>query len=201
MEYVLLFFLLLVILVALYGVFRILKWSLSTKLRRVFSLLAISLIVLVMLINTLFFQQMEFIPSKVYPNLFLIKYPVKDTIALRLAIKNKILKEFKDPFVSNNDAFKFRSTKINKNTIDYTLRFYKYTSAWGFNNGTKHFIVNKEDPGGFSSEMLSNYDEFQLAYFNVVNCKIDSLKYRGELIFFEKGSEVGKDIIINLCPK
>lgn len=201
MEYIFLFLLLLLVLVVLYSLFRILKWSLGTKLRRVFGLSIISLIVLVVLINKLFFQQMEFVPSKVYPNLFLIKYPVKDTIVLRMAIKNKILKELKNPFVSNNDAFKFRSTKINKNTIDYTLRFYKYTSAWGFNNGTKHFIDNKEDPGGFSSEMLSNYDAFQLAYFNVSNCKTDSLKYRGELIFFQKGREVKRDTIINLCPK
>ncbi|WP_375239118.1 hypothetical protein, partial [Aurantibacter sp.] len=200
-EYVLLFLVLLVVLLGLYAGFRIIKWSLSTKRRRFFSLLILCFTVLATLINKIFFQKMEFIPSKVYPNLFLIKHPVKDTIALRLAIKNKILKEIKDPFVSNNDAFKFRSTKINKNTIDYTIRFYKHTTAWGFNNGTKHFIDNKEDPGGFSSETLSNYDAFQLAYFNVSNCKTDSLKYRGELIFFQKGREVKRDTIINLCPK
>jgi hypothetical protein len=122
---------------------------------------------------------MEFIQSKVYPNLYLVKHPIKDRDSLNNIIKNKILKEMNNQFVKSNNQ--------------KTIHFYEYTSAFGFSNGTKHFIENKEDPGGFSSEELINYQDQQIAYFEVKNCSNDSLHYFGILTFFKNGVVYGAD--------
>ena len=131
---------------------------------------------------------MEFIQSKVYPNLYLVKHPINDRDSLNKIIKNKILHEVNNPFIGNKNS-------NNENRI----RFYEYTTAWGFSNGTRHFIENEEDPGGFSSEVLNNYQELQMAYFELKQCKNDSLKYFGNLIYFKDGLEVNNEIIIDDC--
>lgn len=56
--------------------------------------------------------------------------------------------------------------------------FYKYTSD------TKYFLKNREDPGGFSSEELSNYPQDEIAMFIITKCGKDTAKLVGELIYY-----------------
>jgi ABC-type multidrug transport system fused ATPase/permease subunit len=188
MEIILLLFLLLLIVVFLYIIFKIFKWILNNKLRRIYAFTFVVVLLLSGLIHKVFFEKMEFIQSKVYPNLYLVKHPINDRDSLNKIIKNKILHEVNNPFIGNKNS-------NNENRI----RFYEYTTAWGFSNGTRHFIENEEDPGGFSSEVLNNYQELQMAYFELKQCKNDSLKYFGNLIYFKDGLEVNNEIIIDDC--
>ncbi len=186
MEIVLVLFLLILIIVFIYIIFKIIKWILNNRMRRIYAFAFVVVLLLSGLIHEVFFEKMEFIQSKVYPNLYLIKNPIDDRDSINKIIKNKILQEVNNQFVVNKS-----------NVDDNRIRFYEYTSAWGFSNGTKHFIENEEDPGGFSSEVLNNYQEYQMAYFELKQCKSDSLNYFGNLIYFKDGLEVNNEIIID----
>ena len=158
--------------------------------RRIYAFTFVVLMLLSGLIHKLFFEKMEFIQSKVYPNLYLVKYPIEDRDSLNKSIKNKVLQDMNNQFVWN------------KNNIEENrIRFYEYTTAWGFSNGTKHFIENKEDPGGFSSEELDNYQEQKMAYFELKQCENDSLNYLGNLIYFKDGLEFNSEILIDDCKE
>ncbi|WP_338360061.1 hypothetical protein [Yeosuana marina] len=176
MEILLIIFLLLLLGVLLYLVFRVVKWIFNSKARIVFSLILVVLFGVVVGINKLFFQNMEFIQSNVYPDLYLVKHPIKDKDSINNMIEKRVLAQLQ-----------------NGNTN--TTQFYEYTTAWGFQNGTKHFINHKEDPGGFSSEELNNYQEFKMAYFSLSKSKKDTLNYYGILRYFKDGYEVKKDTI------
>lgn len=190
MEIVLVLFLLILIIVFLYIIFKIFKWILNNRMRRIYAFTFVVLMLLSGLIHKLFFEKMEFIQSKVYPNLYLVKHPIEDRDSLNKSIKNKVLQDINNQFVWN------------KNNIEENrIRFYVYTTAWGFSNGTKHFIENKEDPGGFSSEELDNYQEQKMAYFELKQCENDSLNYLGNLIYFKDGLEVNSEILIDDCKE
>ena len=69
--------------------------------------------------------------------------------------------------------------------------FYSYT--WD----TSYFLDHEEDPGGFSSEELDNYREDHLASLIVSQCKNDTTKLIGELIFTKNPFKA--DTIIYKC--
>ena len=60
----------------------------------------------------------------------------------------------------------------------YSISFYRNTDA------TSYFINNKEDPGGFSSEILSNYcKEYGLGEITAKRCYHDSSKWSIHIAF------------------
>ncbi len=119
-------------------------------------------------------KKIKLIHSKVRSNLFLIKFSSQKDSLLKSEIKNFLLKNFKD---------------VNQN--DYDIYIYKYTT------NTKYFIDNKEDPGGFSSEEISMYEDDYIAGFYTSKCKRDSTKKVGVFSFYKTYSK--PDTIINRC--
>ena len=122
----------------------------------------------------------EFILSEPTGNLILLKNYPKDNFLIKNLFKDFLLKNY---------------LKYDQNITHFSL--YKYTA------NTKYFIKNRDDPGGFSSEELSNYPEDELATFIISKCVIDTTKKVGELFFYGlKGSEDGMretDTLIYKC--
>lgn len=158
---------------------------------------------LAILINTVFFKKIEFVQSKVYPNLYLVKNPIKNKDSLSEIIKTMVVQKMNDQFLGNQEKFKLRNSERSIPVLDYSIRFYEYYNGWGSNPfgeaGTAHFINNEEDPGGFSSELLANYQTYQIASFDLKYCINDTVNYVGNLSHFTNGSVVKIDPIINLC--
>jgi hypothetical protein len=154
-------------------------------------------IILGILINTLFFKKMEFIQSKVYPHLYLIKNPISDNDSLNSIIKNMVVQKMDSQLLAHKEK---SITELN-----FNINFYKYYKGWGSNPfgeaGTAHFIENREDPGGFSSELLEYYQEYQIASFSLSHCKNDTLSYYGNLKYYNDGNVIKTDTIINSCQK
>ena len=88
-----LFFLILLLLLAIcsYVIFKALKWILKRNIRIVYTLIGIGFLLLLGVVNHLFFKNMQFIQSEVYPNLYIVKYPDNDQKVLQQAIKNQVL--------------------------------------------------------------------------------------------------------------
>ncbi|MBE7661011.1 hypothetical protein [Tenacibaculum finnmarkense] len=106
--------------------------------------------------NTKKRNSIEFIQSNVMSNLFLIKNSHK---------RDSLLKKELIHFLIKNPLIKKSRT---------TVLFYKYTvynNVLGMHNGTSYFIDNLPDPGGFSSEELSDYREDEIAAFTIAKCK------------------------------
>jgi len=73
-----------------------------------------------------------------------------------------------------------------KNMASINFVFYKKTK------NTSYFIKNKEDPGGFSSEEISHYQEDYIANYSVIKCNNGSI----EKIYIY---DIQEEIIINNC--
>ena len=191
------------LLAILFVLFQVAKWILKHRTRRIISLAIIGLIGALLLINKLFFQQMELLQSKVYPNLYLIKYPVNNRDTINQLIKNKTVEVIKQQNYDTNSSIKL----IDKNTVetiranDYTIHFYLYSNEWGFRNGTNYFIDHKEDAGGFSTEVLTDYNTLKLAYFELKYCENNSTHVIGDLSYFEEGKLITTETLINNCHK
>ena len=197
MEIIIIIFLLFLVGIFLYLLFRLIKWIVRSKTRRIWALSFIGAYILGILINTLFFKKMEFIQSKVYPDLYLIKNPISDNNLLDSIIKNMVIQKMDSQLAANK--------KQSGSALNFGMDFYKYYNGWGINPfgeaGTTHFIENEEDPGGFSSELLGYYQDYLIASFSVRTCKNDSLRYNGYLDYFKDGTIIKKDTIINLFQK
>ena len=102
-------------------------------------------------------EKVEFVQSKVFNGLYLIKNPSRSDSLLKTQIID---------FVKEN-YYKER------------IHFYRYTS------NTKYFIENEEEnTGGFSQNALYDYPEDDIAVFEISECKKDSTKLVGELYFY-----------------
>ncbi|WP_280935988.1 hypothetical protein [Aquimarina sp. 2201CG14-23] len=135
---------------------------------------------------------MEFIQSKIYPDLYLIRNPVKDKDSLNKSIKDKVIQ------LSNNQ---FKSKDIPREIQSYTLRFYEYNKGdWG-EYGTPYFIEHKEKPEGMFPELLEYYPEFLLARFSVQNCEKDTSSYYGKLEYYTDARIIKTDTLFNFCKK
>ena len=190
----------------LYITFRLIKWIYNNKTLRVLSISLIALFIVAKIINNHFFKKMEFIQSEVYPHLYLIKNPVKDKALLKKAIKEMVVEKMNAEFIGNEEKYKRRYHYANKSEteLNYGFSFMEYYKGWGFNPigeaGTAHFIKNKEDPGGFSSEYLEYYRErFQIGGMRVNYCKNDTINYTAVLYYSENGYVVERDTLINQC--
>lgn len=179
------------------------KWKFTNK-TLILSLVGFYFITI--LINNLFFKKMAFIQSKVYPHLYLIKNPISDENLLKKAIKEMVIQKMNTEFIGNEDKYKYRYNISNKTIVklDYEFNFMEYYEGWGSNPfgeaGTAHFIDNKEDPGGFSSEYLEYYQErFQISEMSINYCKNDTVNYTSVLHFYKNGYVVESDTIINQC--
>lgn len=194
---ILIFLLLLIILIiCLDQLFRLIKWILKKEIRIKWASGLVGVIALAVLVNHLFFKNMEFIQSKVYPDLHLVKYPIKDKDSLHKIIEKMVLQK-----VSNHYETSSKNTRA---IVPYRIRFYKYYSGTPFfipfgEAGTTHFIENKEDPGGFSSEEISHYNTYHIAEFNLKYCRNDSLNYVGTINYYQDWDIIKTDIIINHC--
>jgi hypothetical protein len=201
MEYLLIYFFIGIVGLILFLIFKICKWILSNRIRRFIALGSANLILLLFTINKLFFEKMEFIQSNIYPNLFLIKHPIKDRDSIDKLIESMVIKEIEKQRLGKNNAFKIP----NRNTIetikknDKTIHFYLYSNEWGFKNGTVYFIDHEEDPGGFTTEVLTDYNVLKLAYFKLDYCKNDTTKIVGGLSYFKEGEHIKIDTLINNC--
>jgi len=102
-------------------------------------------------------KKTEFVQSAVYKNLYLVKnMPEESTLG------KKCIEDF-----------------VTKNALKEDAEFYNYS------NNTKYFLDHKEDPGGFSSEEISRYqDKEGIASLGFVKCEKDSLKKAGIVRYY-----------------
>lgn len=191
MAIIVIIFLVLLFIVLGYLVFRIIKWTLKNKTRRLWGASIAGVVILVSLVDTFFFKKMEFIQSKVYPNVYLVKNPLEDKDSLNSAIKKMSLRQWSDS--SNNNTVKG----------DLSIRFYEYYKTWGIipfgEAGTAHFIENKESPDGFSNELLQHYNNHKIAEFNSRPCINDTLNFFGNLTYYTHGIRIHTELILNGC--
>lgn len=175
--------------------YRLIRYMFKSKGHTMVSLSVCGLVLLIMGINTLFFKKMEFIQSMVYPDLYLVKNPVKDKKELNTAIKDYVIEQVN----KSNESVSTLKTASN-----YSLRFYQYSKSWGINlfadAGTAYFLENEEDPSGFVVEELSMYSNYRLAEFHWNPCKNGSGQYCGELIYFEEGEVSQTEILKDIVP-
>lgn len=190
-----------------YILYVLIKWISKKRKRIQWACGIIGVLILINIIDSIFFTKMEFIQSKVYPNMYLIKNYINNRDSLNSIIKNRIVQKINTEFIGKEDKYKskyqYTSESPSRTELYYSLSFYQYYSGWGTNPfgeaGTEHFIENKEDPGGFSSELLEHYDKYRIAEFDIRFCKNDTINYFGVLKYFQNGEEIKTDTIINQC--
>lgn len=191
-----LFIVFIILILCLYQLFRLIKWTIKKKKRMKWISCLVGVIVLVILVNHLFFKNMKFIESKVYPGLYLVKYPIKDKDSLHAIIEKMVLQKVRNHI---------KTSSKNTTLIEpYSFSFYEYYAGTPFfilfgEAGTKHFIEHKEDPGGFSSEYISDYNRFHIAEFNLKYCKNDSLNYVGTINYYQNWDLVNTVTVFNQC--
>jgi hypothetical protein len=185
----------------------VLVWIFKNPKRRKVSLMIGGTIAVLLLTYNLFLvdHDMKFIQSKVYPNLYLIKNEITERDSLHQLIKKLVVKRMNSDFIGKEDQYKSKNNDSPESSSStdssYSLDFYTYFKAWGTNPlgeaGTAHFIENKEDPGGFSSEELDHYEEYKIADFHIHFCEEDTVKTIGILHFYENNEITKRDTIIN----
>lgn len=194
MEIILIISLLLVLTGILFFLIRLSKWVLRNKMRSR-ACLALLVVVLVGLsVHHLFFKNMQFIQSEVYPDLYLIKYPEKDQKVLHQAIRENVIKHLNSGVLRGK-----KRAYIKENSIF----FYKYYKALPFSifqdAGTAYFLENEEDLGGFVTEELGMYSKYKLAEFYYAPCKPDGTLYCGEIRYSNEGDFVKSESLFNLA--
>ncbi len=147
-------------------------------------------------INHFFFNNMSFIQSEVYPDLFLVKHPEKERSAiLRQAIQEKIKQHMNMGFPNGK---KLAYQKEN------SIFFYAYNKAFPFSvfqdEGTAYFIKHEEDLGGFVTEELGMYSRYKLAEFHYFPCNDNVTQYCGELEYFDENGVITSERLYNLAP-
>ena len=197
-----LIFLLIILLIGLYILFRIIKWVVKKKIRITWAFVVVVTVALTSVMKLAFFTKMEFIQSNVYPDLFLIKNPVSERDSIQRAIEEMVLKKVATEFLDNQEAYEF-SEKQDAGS-SYRLRFYEYYNGTSLlipfgEAGTVHFIDHLEDPGGFTSEELVHYSKYRVAEFNLDYCKNDTSNYAGILNFYKNWDIIQKDTLIDQC--
>lgn len=200
MDIIIKTFFILSIVAFLYLLFRLLKWIFTNKKRTILTLSLVGFYLILILINNLFFKKMEFIQSKVYTDLYIVKNPIRDKDSLKEIIKDMVIQKMNAEFIGNEGKYKYRFD-IKEQTIvelDYNIKFFEYYKGGLLTEGTAWFINHKEDPGGFSSEYLSDYDDYVIANFAVDYCENDTINYKGILHYANK-LEIRSDTLINLC--
>ena len=189
----------------LIGLLFVVKWLFKKKERLVWLVAVLAVIFLGKVIGFLFFSDMEFVQSKVYNDLYLVKNPISNRDSLDTLIRKTVVRKMAEEFVGNENKYKWRDHHTSDNSFEYnySLRYYEYYKGWGSSPfgeaGTEHFLEHSEDPGGFSSELLEYYDKYKIAEFDIIVCKKDTNGYVGLLRYFKNEELVKTDTIIDLC--
>lgn len=196
MEILIIIFLLSLLGIGIFLLYKVLKWVVAKKARAiaVSSILFITIISIIM--YQLFFVEMEFIQSKVYPNLYLVKNEIKDRDSLNHIIKKRVIEQIDDDFI-------VKGKKYTKNTHEApyaALAFYSYSKNSRLSvfqdYGTAYFIDHEEDLGGFSVEDFGMYRSYKLAAFNIRKSKKDTTSYYGVLNYYKDGDIIKTDTFI-----
>lgn len=187
MGILLIIFLVILASIGLFLLYKIVRWVFQKKARMFGALFLIGSSILGITIHRLFFVKMEFVQSKVYPNLYLVKNEIKDRDSL-----NKIIKERVVEMIDNNLVDTEKRYSQNTHEAPYaTLAFYTYTKSsklYVFQDyGTAYFIDNEEDLSGMIVEDLSMYQNYKLATYNIRACKNDTTRYCGILEYYKDG--------------
>lgn len=170
--------------ISLWLFFKIIKWAFRKRLRVIGLLIVLASIIIGIMINELFFVKMEFMQSKIYPDLYLIKKPVKNKDSLNKAIKEKVVQLTKNQKTKEMQA--------------YNLRFYEYNKGdWG-ENGTAYFLDHEEKPEGMLPELLEYYPEYLLAKFSIQPCNEN---YFGKLDYYNGVTHIKIDTLLSSCKK
>jgi len=112
-------------------------------------------------------EKVEFVQSKVFNGLYLIKNPSRSDSLLKTQIIDFLMKN------------SLKSDYLSKTQLKEGIDFYRYTSD------TKYFIENEgDDTGGFSQNSITDYTEENIATFFISKCEKDSTKLVGELYFY-----------------
>lgn len=190
MEILIIILLSILVILGVLLLFKIFKWFFLKKDSVIRMLILFITVIMSITISKLFFVKMEFIQSSIYPDLYLIKNPVKDKNAVNKAIKEKVIK------LTNNQ---FKGKGISKNSQFYSLRFYEYNKGdWG-ENGTAYFIEHEERRDGMLAELLEYYPEYLLAAYSLQPCKINSDSYFGKLDYYNNRKRIKTDTLLNSC--
>ncbi len=177
MEIMLILFVSGLVILVLLILYTLLKWVFRTKARAIGVSLSFLIVVVGFTIYQLFFLKLEFIQSKVYPDLYLVKNIPEDKSVLNQAIKDFVMKRIKI------------QTKDQQPNSNLSLRFYQYYKSYNplvfGDSGTAYFIDNEEDLGGMIVEDLSMYMKLKLAVLDKAVCEGKN-HYCAKLHFFEK---------------
>ena len=112
-------------------------------------------------------EKVEFVQSKVFNGLYLIKNPSRSDSLLKTQIIDFLMKN------------SLKSDYLSKTQLKEGIDFYRYTSD------TKYFIENEgDDTGGFSQNSITDYTEENIATFFISKCEKDTTKLVGKLYFY-----------------
>ena len=130
-------------------------------------------------------EKVEFVQSKVFNGLYLIKNPSRSDSLLKTQIIDFLMKN------------SLKSDYLSKTQLKEGIDFYRYTSD------TKYFIENEgDDTGGFSQNSITDYTEDDIATFFISKCEKDTTKLVGKLYFYGNtgfSSKVEIDTLIYHC--
>ena len=130
-------------------------------------------------------EKVEFVQSKVFNGLYLIKNPSRSDSLLKTQIIDFLMKN------------SLKSDYLSKTQLKEGIDFYRYTSD------TKYFIENEgDDTGGFSQNSITDYTEENIATFFISKCEKDTTKLVGKLYFYGNAgfsSKVEIDTLIYHC--
>lgn len=144
---------------------------------------------------------MEFIQSKVYKNMYLIKNPINNRDSIQSSIKQICLQKMNNEFLGNEKKYKNYNSDSTSVWLNYDFDFYNYSDNW-LGSNTAHFIENEEDDGGPTSiHFLSEIQNEKLASFRINYCKNDTINYYASITYYNKEREIKTDTIINKCLK
>ena len=139
-------------------------------------------------IHHVFYKNMRFIQSEVYPNLYLVKYPDEDVDVLYQAIRQRVITHLKSEFPAGKTLAYENETSV---------FFYQYYKAFPISvfqdEGTAYFLENEEDLGGMVTEELGMYRGYKLAEFNYTPCQANAPGHCGELRYFDEHGMVKSD--------
>lgn len=188
MELVLIIFLLLMLSGILFLGVRLILWILKNKTRArvLYATLILGLIGLG--IHHVFYKNMRFIQSEVYPNLYLVKYPDEDVGVLYQAIRQRVITHLKSEFPAG------KTLAYEKETSIFFYQYYKAFPISVFQDeGTAYFLENEEDLGGMVTEELGMYRKYKLAEFTYTPCQAEVSGHCGELRYFDEHALVKSD--------
>ncbi len=76
-----------------YLLYVLIKWISKKKTRIQWTFGIIGIVILINIIDSIFFTKMEFIQSKVYPHLYLVKNQINNQYSLNAVIKNMVVQK------------------------------------------------------------------------------------------------------------